>query len=49
MKRSRFPLIITWALLIFFYLPIFVLVLYSFNGSRFGGSWQGWAPGSGGS
>jgi spermidine/putrescine transport system permease protein len=42
MKRSRFPLIITWALLIFFYLPIFILVLYSFNSSRFGGSWTGW-------
>ena len=43
MKRSRFPLIITWALLAFFYLPIFVLVLYSFNSSRFGGSWTGWS------
>lgn len=43
MKRSRFPLIITWALLVFFYLPIFVLVLYSFNSSRFGGSWTGWS------
>jgi len=42
MKRSRFPLIITWALLLFFYLPIFVLVLYSFNSSRFGASWTGW-------
>jgi spermidine/putrescine transport system permease protein len=42
MKRSRFPLIITWALLLFFYLPILVLVLYSFNSSRFGGSWTGW-------
>jgi spermidine/putrescine transport system permease protein len=41
MKRSRFPLIITWALLLFFYLPILVLVLYSFNSSRFGGSWTG--------
>jgi spermidine/putrescine transport system permease protein len=30
-------------LLLFFYLPIFVLVLYSFNRSRFGGSWQGWS------
>jgi len=38
MKRSRFPLIVTWALLLFFYLPIFVLVLYSFNSSRFGGA-----------
>ena len=43
MKRSRFPLIITWALLIFFYLPIFVLILYSFNSSRFGGNWTGWS------
>jgi spermidine/putrescine transport system permease protein len=43
MKRSRFPLMITWALLIFFYLPIFVLILYSFNGSRFSGSWTGWS------
>jgi spermidine/putrescine transport system permease protein len=42
MKRSRFPLIVTWALLLFFYLPIVVLVLYSFNSSRFGGSWTGW-------
>jgi spermidine/putrescine transport system permease protein len=43
MKRSRFPLIVTWILLLFFYLPIFVLVLYSFNSSRFGGSWNGWS------
>jgi spermidine/putrescine transport system permease protein len=43
MKRSRFPLIITWALLAFFYLPIFVLILFSFNSSRFGGSWTGWS------
>ena len=42
MKRSRFPLILTYALLVFFYLPIIVLVLYSFNSSRFGGSWTGW-------
>jgi spermidine/putrescine transport system permease protein len=43
MKCSRLPLIITWILLLFFYLPIFVLVLYSFNSSRFGGSWTGWS------
>jgi spermidine/putrescine transport system permease protein len=43
MKRSRFPLIITWGLLIFFYVPIFVLVLFSFNSSRFGGAWTGWS------
>jgi spermidine/putrescine transport system permease protein len=43
MKRSRIPLIITWTLIAFFYLPIFVLILYSFNSSRFGGSWTGWS------
>ena len=43
MKQSRIPMLITWILLAFFYLPIFVLVLYSFNSSRFGGSWTGWS------
>jgi spermidine/putrescine transport system permease protein len=43
MKRSRLPMLITIALLIFFYLPILVLVLNSFNASRFGGSWGGWS------
>jgi len=43
MKRSRLPIIVTWILMLFFYLPIFVLVLYSFNNSRFGGSWNGWS------
>jgi spermidine/putrescine transport system permease protein len=43
MKQSRLPMIVTFALLVFFYLPILVLVLYSFNASRFGGSWAGWS------
>lgn len=43
MKRSLLPMIVTGLLLVFFYLPIFVLVLYSFNSSRFGGSWNGWS------
>ena len=43
MKRSRFPLYVTVALLVFFYAPILVLVLYSFNASRYGGSWTGWS------
>ena len=43
MKRSRLPLITTIIVLIFFYLPILVLVLNSFNGSRFGGTWDGWS------
>lgn len=41
MKQSRLPMVVTIALLVFFYLPILVLVLYSFNSSRFGGSWNG--------
>ncbi|NLB65933.1 MAG: ABC transporter permease [Lentisphaerae bacterium] len=40
MKPSRFPLVVTWAVLIFFYLPIVVLVVQSFNSARFGGGWE---------
>jgi spermidine/putrescine transport system permease protein len=43
MIRSRLPLCITVAVLAFFYLPILVLVVNSFNASRFGGSWEGWS------
>jgi spermidine/putrescine transport system permease protein len=43
MKRSRLPLIITMVVLIFFYLPILVLVINSFNASRFGSTWEGWS------
>lgn len=41
MKSSRLPMITTWPVLAFFYLPIGVLILNSFNGSRFGTTWQG--------
>jgi spermidine/putrescine transport system permease protein len=43
MKRSRFPLIITVAVLFFFYLPILILVVNSFNASRFESGWQGFS------
>jgi spermidine/putrescine transport system permease protein len=43
MKRSRLPLIVTVAVLAFFYLPILILVVNSFNASRFEGSWQGFS------
>ncbi len=43
MKRSRIPLYTTWAVLIFFYLPIGVLILHSFNASRFSSSWEGFS------
>jgi spermidine/putrescine transport system permease protein len=40
-KRSLTPRAITVVVLLFFYLPVFVLVLNSFNASRFGGEWAG--------
>jgi spermidine/putrescine transport system permease protein len=43
MKQSRLPLVTTLLLLVFFYLPIFVLVITSFNASRFGTTWGGWS------
>ena len=43
MKSSRIPLITTLAILLFFYLPIAVLVLDSFNASRFTGAWGGFS------
>lgn len=41
MNRSRIPLFTTVLVLLFFYLPILILVINSFNASRFGGSWDG--------
>jgi spermidine/putrescine transport system permease protein len=43
MKHSRLPQIITILVLVFFYLPIIVLVINSFNASRFGGTWEGFS------
>jgi spermidine/putrescine transport system permease protein len=43
LKRSRLPLIITVAVLLFFYIPIIILVANSFNASRFGTGWQGFS------
>jgi len=40
-KRSVIPLLTTLFVLVFFYLPIVVLVVNSFNASRFGGTWEG--------
>lgn len=41
MKPSLVPKFTTWLVLAFFYMPIGVLILNSFNVSRFGTSWQG--------
>ncbi len=43
MKRSRLPILLTAAVLIFFYLPILILIVNSFNASRFGSGWQGFS------
>ena len=40
-KKSKVPGVLTWATLVFFYLPIILLILNSFNASRTGGSWGG--------
>ncbi len=40
-KKSKVPGVLTWGTLLFFYLPIFLLILNSFNNSRTGGGWGG--------
>ena len=41
MKRSPLPLIITVLVLISLHSPLVLLVVNSFNASRFGGEWEG--------
>jgi spermidine/putrescine transport system permease protein len=43
MNRKRFSFWATFAVLIFFYLPIVMLIITSFNESRFGGVWKGFS------
>ncbi len=43
MKRSWWPYFISALVLLFFYAPIVVLVVNSFNASRFGGKWEGFS------
>lgn len=40
MKRSRLPAVVTVLVLVFFHAPLVVLMINSFNTSRFGGSWE---------
>jgi spermidine/putrescine transport system permease protein len=40
-SRNRLPILVTLGVLVFFYLPIAVLVAQSFNASRYGGHWEG--------
>lgn len=41
MKRSRLPAVITCGVILFLFAPLGVLVVNSFNASRFGGEWEG--------
>lgn len=43
MNTSRFPIYLTWIVLVFLYIPIIVLIVASFNESRFGGEWTGFS------
>ncbi len=43
MRISRFPFFVSVTVLLFFYLPIGVLCLQSFNAAKFGGSWKGFS------
>ena len=45
MRKSRFPLFVTAGILVFFYLPIVIVIAQSFNSSRFGGAWKGFTLG----
>ena len=41
MKRSRLPGLFTLGVILFLFAPLVVLVVNSFNASRFGGEWEG--------
>ena len=43
MKKSKIPFILTIIVLIFFWLPIIILMFNSFNASRFGSVWGGFS------
>ena len=40
-KRSFFPKFVTWATIVFFYIPLLVVAVNSFNQSKGGGVWKG--------
>lgn len=45
MRRSWFPALLTLAVVVFLFAPLVVLVVNSFNASRFGGEWDGFTWG----
>jgi len=40
-RKSRFPFLVSMFVMLFLYAPIVVLVIYSFNDSRYPGAWNG--------
>lgn len=45
MRRSRLPALLAWGVVLFLFAPLVVLVVNSFNASRFGGTWEGFTWG----
>ena len=43
MKRFSFSTVMLWVGLLFIYLPMVILVIYSFNGSKLVTVWGGWS------
>ena len=43
MKNFRFSTLMLWVGLAFIYLPMVILVIYSFNASRLVTVWGGWS------
>ena len=43
MKRFGFSKVMLWLGLLFIYVPMFILVIYSFNGGRLVTVWSGWS------
>lgn len=41
MKAGRLSGTVAWSVLLFLHLPVLVLIIFSFNDSRFGGKWRG--------
>ena len=42
-RASRFPLIVTVVTLVFFYAPLMIVSMASFNSSKYGGRWTGFS------
>ena len=47
-KRPNFSTLMLWLGLVFIYLPMIILVIYSFNASRLVTVWGGWSVRAGG-